>query len=181
MQRSLFTCSNNERLRARPRNFAPSFEMHIQAYIAFSAQTRKTTLPSTLHLPALNALVRATSRTAPWSWQLSSANLKNDYESEEINFQVSKHEDKKGDDQYSEYEDKGGTYAHYNENTVHQMCPHVRLLINYAFCHGNKSLYQECNNYSNSSARASNSSVSSTRGSVLALTPASCLSSGNGN
>jgi len=41
MQRSLFTCSNNERLRARQRNFAPSFEMHIQAYMAFSKQTRR--------------------------------------------------------------------------------------------------------------------------------------------
>jgi len=64
-QRSLFTCSNDERLRARRRNFAPSFEMHIQVYMAFSAQIRKTVLPSTLHLSALNALVHATSRTAP--------------------------------------------------------------------------------------------------------------------
>ena len=65
MQRSLFTCSNNERLRARRRNFAASLEMHIQAYTVFSAQTRKTILPNTLHLPAQNALVHATSRTAP--------------------------------------------------------------------------------------------------------------------
>jgi len=66
-------CNSNERLRARRRNFAPSFEMDIQPYMAFSTQTRQTTLPSTVHLPALNALVRATSRTAPWSKKLSSA------------------------------------------------------------------------------------------------------------
>jgi len=130
MQRSLFTCSNNERLRARRRNFAASLEMHIQAYTVFSAQTRKTILPNTLHLPAQNALVHATSRTAPWSRKLSIANPMNDYESEEINFQDSKHEYKKSDDQYSEYKDEEETYAHHKETLCNKMCPHVRPFIN---------------------------------------------------
>jgi len=66
-------------------------------------------------MPALNALVHATSRTAPSSRKLSSANLKNNYESEEINLQDSKHEYKKSDDQYSEYKDGEETYAHHKE------------------------------------------------------------------
>ena len=142
--------------------------------MAFSAQKRKTILLSTLHLSALNVFVHATSRTAPWSRKLSSANLKNDYESEEINLQDSKHEYNKRDDQYSEYEDEEETYAHHEETLCNKMWPHVRLFINYALC-------QECNNYqqlklstknarstSNSSASASNTSVSSTKGGVLA-------------
>ena len=44
-----------------------------------------------------------------------SNNLKNDYESEEINSQDSEHEDKKSDNQYSECDDKEETYAYYNE------------------------------------------------------------------
>jgi len=44
-----------------------------------------------------------------------SINLKNDYESEEINSQDSEHEDKKSNNQYSECDDKEETYAYYNE------------------------------------------------------------------
>ena len=44
-----------------------------------------------------------------------SNNLKNDYESEEINSQDSEHEDKKSDNQYSECDDREETYAYYNE------------------------------------------------------------------
>jgi len=44
-----------------------------------------------------------------------SNNLKNDYESEEINSQDSEHEDKKSNNQYSECDDKEETYAYYNE------------------------------------------------------------------
>ena len=85
-------------------------------------------------------LVHATLRTAPWSRKLSSANLKNDYESEKINLQDSKHAHKKSDDQHSEYEDEEETYAHHKETLCNKMCPRVRLFINYALC-------QECNNY----------------------------------
>jgi len=84
-----------------------------------------------------------------------------------------------------------------------KMCPHVRLFINYVLCQecnnylqvcqerNNHALCQEFNNYqqlklsaknarstSNSSASASNTSVSSTKGSVLASTPASFLDNG---
>jgi len=53
-----------------------------------------------------------------------SNNLKNDYESQDINSQDSEHADKKSNNQYSEYEDEKETYA-YDNNTVQQMCPHV--------------------------------------------------------
>ena len=69
-----------------------------------------------------------------------SNNLKNDYESEEINSQDSEHADKKSNNQYSECDDKEETYAYYNETLLNKICPHVRLFINYV-------LYQECNNY----------------------------------
>jgi len=41
-----------------------------------------------------------------------SNNLKNDYESEEINSQDSEHEDKKSDNQYSECDDEKETHAY---------------------------------------------------------------------
>ena len=44
-----------------------------------------------------------------------SNNLKNDYESEEINSQDSEHEDKKSDNQYSECNGEEETYAYYHE------------------------------------------------------------------
>jgi len=39
-----------------------------------------------------------------------SNNLKNDYESQDINSQDSEHTDKKSNNQYSEYEDEEETY-----------------------------------------------------------------------
>jgi len=116
---------------------------------------------------------------------------------------ILKNEDKKIDSQYSECDDKEETYAYYNETLLKKMCPHVRLFINYVLyqeCNNylqvcqirnNHALCQECNNYqqlklsaknarstSNSSASAFNTSVSSTKGSVLASTPASFPNNG---
>jgi len=126
-------------------------------------------------------------------------NLKNDYESEEINSQDSEHEDKKSDNKYSECEDEEETYAYYNETLYNKTCSHVRLFINYVLCQecnnylqvcqerNNHALCQECNNYqqlklstknarctsnSSASAAASNTSVTSTKESILASTPA---------
>jgi len=69
-----------------------------------------------------------------------SNNLKNDYESEEINSQDSEHEDKKSNNPYSECDDKEETYAYYNVlqrntvkqnvppcSTVHQLCSPPRM------------------------------------------------------
>ena len=53
------------RLRARRRSLIPGFEIGIQVFMVFSAQT--------CYLPALNASARTTSRTASWSRKLSSA------------------------------------------------------------------------------------------------------------
>jgi len=52
-----------------------------------------------------------------------SNNLKNDYESQEINSQDSEHEDKKIDNQYSEYEDEEETYAYDNETPCNKCAP----------------------------------------------------------
>ena len=119
-QKPLTRCTSNGRLhlafwriRARRQSLIPGFEMGTQMFKVFNCSAQ------TCHLPALTASVRTTSRNASWSRKLSSSivsnNLKNDYESEEINSQDSEHEDKKSNNQYSECDDKEETYAYYNE------------------------------------------------------------------
>jgi len=101
--------------------------------------------------------------TAPWSRKLSIANLKNDYEREEINFRDSKHKYKKNDDQYLEYKDEE---EYNNYIRVCQDCNHYNLC-------------QECNNCQQLKAPALLIPRSHRlRGSVLASTPASCLNNG---
>ena len=103
-QKPLTRCTSNGRLhlafwriRARRQSLIPGFEMGTQMFKVFSCSAH------TCHLPALTASVRTTSRNASWSRKLSSSivsnNLKNDYESEEINSQDSEHEDKKSNNQ----------------------------------------------------------------------------------
>jgi len=95
---------------------------------------------------------------------------------------------KKSDNKYTQCEDEEETYAYWNETLCNKTCSHVRLFINYVLCQecnncqerNNHALCQECNNYqqlklftknarstsnSSASAAASNTSVSSTKGS----------------
>jgi len=88
--------------------------MGIQMFKVFSAQT--------YHLPETNASFRTTLSdieecimVKKYVKRYCPNNLKNDYESEEMNSQDSEHEDKKSDNQYSECDDEEETYAYYHE------------------------------------------------------------------